>query len=179
MHRYSLLLTQRFLFWNDESTRYISALHPTSRAKIERWICVGGELAPPFYNFSQNGGAGCARTGRVGKHISNLTALCRPQCIAPRVATRIRSKGLHWQNAFVAPCGVSLRRRKPKTSFPSFSPFGGGVGGGAVQETGRKFLGLPARVRERGWGAFAGAWSVRFASAIPRTRRVRSVRNLC
>jgi len=35
-----------------------------------------------------------------------------------------------------------------------FSPFGGGVGGGAVQRNGRKFLGLPARVRERGWGAF-------------------------
>ena len=31
-----------------------------------------------------------------------------------------------------------------------FSPFGGGVGGGAVQRNGRKFLGLPARVRERG-----------------------------
>ena len=35
-----------------------------------------------------------------------------------------------------------------------FSPFGGGVGGGAVQRNGRKFFGLPARVRERGRGAF-------------------------
>jgi hypothetical protein len=53
-----------------------------------------------------------------------------------------------------------------------FSPFGGGVGGGAGQRNGRKFLGLPARVRERGWGAFQRNRGVRVSSEPPRARRV-------
>ena len=40
---------------------------------------------------------------------------------APRVAARLRSKGLHLMKSFVALCGVSLRQRKPKTSFPLFA----------------------------------------------------------
>ena len=51
-----------------------------------------------------------------------------------------------------------------------FSPFGGGVGGGAVQRNGRKFLGLPARVRERGWGASGRVERTQKSQATTRSR---------
>src|SRR3989344_5700300 len=64
-----------------------------------------------------------------------------------------------------------------KNFLSSFSPFGGGVGGGAEQRNARKFLVLPARVRERGWGAFQREWSVRKNLKPPRTWRVRISRS--
>ena len=76
-------------------------------------------------------------------------------------------------NAFVAPCGVFKRRCEAKKSIPSFSSFGGGVGGGAEQKV-QGFFGLPARALEGGRDAHQEDRGVCFASAIPRTRRVRS-----
>src|SRR3989344_7166729 len=70
-------------------------------------------------------------------------------------------------------CHIQFGNANQKLPF-LFSPFGGGVGGGAVQRNGRKFLGLPARVRERGRGAFPRNRSVRKNLKPPRTRSVRS-----
>ena len=56
-----------------------------------------------------------------------------------------------------------------------FSPFGGGVGGGAVQRNGRKFLDLPARVRERGWGASGRVERTKKSQATTRSRACASV----
>jgi hypothetical protein len=56
---------------------------------------------------------------------------------------------------------VEFSKGDANQKFPFlFSPFGGGVGGGAEQRNARKFLGLPARVRERGRGAIGAYASV-------------------
>ena len=65
------------------------------------------------------------------------------------------------------------RRSKPKISFPSFFAFRRGVRGEPEKMEGT-FLGLPARVRERGRGACQRNRGVRFGFKPPRTRRVRS-----
>ena len=101
-----------------------------------------------------------------------VCALAQTALYCASVAARIRSKGLHCF-CFVASCGVSLRRSKPKISFPSFFAFRRGVRGEPEKMEGT-FLGLPARVRERGRGACQRNRGVRFGFKPPRTRRVRS-----
>jgi len=108
------------------------------------------EPAPPFYNVPKNGGAGCARTGRVGQaHIKSVCALA--QTALHCASGRRFDYGARGFNVITLLPLVEFSNGDANQKLPFlFSPFGGVVGGGAVQRNGRKFLGLPARVRERG-----------------------------
>ena len=70
--------------------------------------------------------------------------------------------------------GVLKRRSKPEISFPSSFRFAAEGCGEEPQKMARKFLCLPARACERGWGAFQRNRSVRFSFEFPRAPRVRS-----
>ncbi len=63
-----------------------------------------------------------------------------------------------------------MRRRKPKTSFPLFRLSAEGSGEEPCKEMEGSFLGLPARVRERGWGASGRVERTQKSQATTRSR---------